>query len=124
MSPTARGRYVEERVALRLQKQGYVVLDRNWRTRRCELDLVMTKNGVIHVIEVKYRRSAQWGGGWAAISTDKARRLYLGAQSWVWHHGYIDPDIRLWAAVVTGDLQRLEYDFRPVPVFDMIQFRP
>ena len=36
-----------------LQEQGFRILDRNWRTRWCELDIVAEQEGIVRIIEVK-----------------------------------------------------------------------
>ncbi len=41
-----------------LQRNGHVVLHRNYRVGRAEIDLVSSKNSALYLIEVKYRRCA------------------------------------------------------------------
>lgn len=49
----AKGRIAEAKGVSYLQKLGFIVIDRNFYTRFGELDIVATKNNVIHIIEVK-----------------------------------------------------------------------
>ena len=39
-----------------LLKRGYILLERNWNFRRCEVDLIMMFEGKIVLVEVKYRK--------------------------------------------------------------------
>ena len=50
-----------------LEQKGYVILDRNFRTRYGEVDLVAEDGEVLVFVEVKARRSLNYGSG---------RRLY------------------------------------------------
>ncbi len=44
-----------------LQKNGYRILDTNWRFQKAELDIVAVKDDILHVIEVKTRTSDYFG---------------------------------------------------------------
>ena len=69
-----------ERVAVRwLEDEGYVVLDRNWRCRAGELDVVVIRGGVVVFVEVKCRRSDAFGVPAAAVTPAKVERLRAAA---------------------------------------------
>jgi putative endonuclease len=73
-----------ERVACRyLVSQGLVLLDRNWRTREGELDVVARDGGDVVFIEVKTRRSTRYGLPAEAVVPAKARRVRLLARLWL-----------------------------------------
>ena len=44
-----------------LMQNGYNILHRNWRFGHDEIDIIATKNNLLHFVEVKYR-STNWGG--------------------------------------------------------------
>ena len=44
-----------------LQKNGYVILDRNWRFQKAEIDIIAQKATILAVIEVKTRSSLEFG---------------------------------------------------------------
>jgi uncharacterized protein (TIGR00252 family) len=102
------GQKAEEQTARYLQKLKMRILDRNWRNRWCEIDIVaQDKAGVIHFVEVKYRRSTYFGNGLEAITVDKARRLRLAALNWIRendHGGAYQIDV---ASVVGADIEYL-----------------
>jgi putative endonuclease len=68
-----------------LKRLGLVVVDRNWRCRYGELDIVvadMTTRTVVFV-EVKTRTSDQFGGLAQAVTVEKVRRLRRLAALWL-----------------------------------------
>ena len=81
------GAYGEDVAARWLEERGYVVLDRNWRTRGGELDVVLVRSGVVVFAEVKCRRSGSYGPPALAVTPLKAARLRSLAQAWLDAHG-------------------------------------
>lgn len=77
------GNEAEEAVANYLKRQGYKVVDRNWRTKWCEIDIVAKKDNCIYFVEVKYRGSSDQGSGYDYITRQKLRKMDLAARSWV-----------------------------------------
>jgi putative endonuclease len=65
----------EELAAGVLKKQGYKVLERNYRTPLGEIDLVARHRGVLVFIEVKTRRSSKYGSPQEAVHPAKQERL-------------------------------------------------
>jgi putative endonuclease len=65
---------------------GYVVLDRNWRVREGEIDLVVERDRTIVFCEVKTRRSDRFGLPVEAVTARKQQRLRLLAARWLGAH--------------------------------------
>jgi len=82
-STTETGRKAERAAAVYLEMRGYKILEQNWRRPRCEIDIVATKHKVAYLVEVKYRRDHEQGGGLEAITEAKLRQMRLGANIWV-----------------------------------------
>jgi uncharacterized protein (TIGR00252 family) len=83
MSTVSVGNAAEASVAEELVRQGFVILDRNWRTKWCEVDIIARKDNVAWFVEVKYRGSATFGDGLEYIGTQKLRHMQRAAELWV-----------------------------------------
>jgi putative endonuclease len=90
------GRRGEAAAARYLTRQlGWTILDRNWRCRDGELDLV-AYDGYRHIAcEVKTRSSVAYGAPVEAITTVKAARLRRLAGRWADAHGVCSASIRI-----------------------------
>jgi len=72
----------EEHACAHLQRQGLVVLERNFRTRWGELDVVACSPDVLVFCEVKTRRLNS-GHPWDALGPVKQRRVRRMAGEWL-----------------------------------------
>ena len=82
------GAFGEEITAQYLLARGDEILDRNWRIREGEIDLVsLGSDGVFHFIEVKTRSSLAFGHPFEAINREKAHRMQRLAMGWLATHG-------------------------------------
>jgi putative endonuclease len=86
----ALGAFGEASVARWYVARGAEVLDRNWRIRDGEIDLVVAERGAVVVVEVKTRRSTRFGTPAEAVTPTKAARLRRLAGAWLRAH----PDVR------------------------------
>lgn len=80
---TARGREAEERAARHLEKRGLKVVDRNFRVRGGELDLICRDGATLVFVEVRQRARADYGGAAASITAGKRRRIVLAARHYL-----------------------------------------
>ena len=78
------GKIGEIAAAEYLIKLGFTILDRNWRTKGGELDLIAkSPAGKVHFIEVKTRSSLAFGHPLEAIDRAKAHRLQKLSLAWL-----------------------------------------
>jgi putative endonuclease len=70
------------------------VLDRNWRCRTGEVDVVALRDGVVVFAEVKCRRSLAFGPPALAVTPLKAARLRVVAGEWLEAHGLSGSPVR------------------------------
>jgi len=101
------GAIAESRVQAYLESQGYVLVARNWRTKWCEIDIIVEKSGTLYFVEVKYRNNDKAGGSAAAMSAKKIRQMRFAADMYVSTQREQTPDIRLVAALVNGKTMHL-----------------
>jgi putative endonuclease len=81
---------------------GYAVLERNWRCREGELDLVAAAPSVLVFCEVKTRRSHAFGQPFEAVTAAKQRRIRGLAARWLAERGVRAPRLRFDVASVTA----------------------
>jgi len=70
-----------------LKAQGYSILNRNWRFRNWEVDIIANKGKFLHFIEVKTRTSAAYGKPEESISKSKMDNLLNAAEE----YQYLNP---------------------------------
>jgi ribonuclease HII len=98
------GNISETAAATYLVRHGHVIIERNWRTRWCEIDIVSKKGDTMYFTEVKHRKSSRQGDGLAAITATKQRQMTLAARMYVHlHEETKDYDLRLTAIATMGE---------------------
>ena len=63
--------------------KGHEIIERNWRTKFCEVDIISIKDEVVYFTEVKYREVDRWGGGVDAITESKEKQMRFAARFWM-----------------------------------------
>jgi putative endonuclease len=99
------GMHGERIAAAYLTDAGLRVLDRNWRCREGELDIVAREGDALVFCEVKTRRGTGFGHPVDAVTVVKQRRLRTLAQRWLAAHDEHARDLRF---DVVGVLVRAE----------------
>lgn len=77
------GHDAEKRAAEYLEKRGFQIVELNWKTRYCEIDIVAQKDRVMYFVEVKSRKSASFGTGLDYITPKKLKQMRFAAEMWV-----------------------------------------
>lgn len=75
----ARGRAAEQAALTAAESAGFSLVARNYRCRRGEIDLILTDQGVLVFVEVRYRSHPAFGDGAASITATKRRRIIAAA---------------------------------------------
>ena len=103
------GRMGEDLAAAFLAEAGLEVLERNWRCRQGEIDIVAADaDRTLVICEVKTRSGVRFGTPLEAITRQKAARLRRLAVSWVMARGVFFDQIRI---DVVGVLQTAPGEF-------------
>jgi putative endonuclease len=119
MSTVEAGRAAEQLAARWLEQHGFRILDRNWRTRWCELDIVAARDRLIHIVEVKYRRRTDFGTGFEYITPDKAARLRRAALMWLKAHGQASAAYQIDIMALSGSLKPENLAYLPNAIDDL-----
>jgi len=80
---TSTGARAELLAARYLQQQGLKLVERNYRSRYGEIDLVMHDGATLVFVEVRLRRHAGFGGAAASIDAGKQKRIIRTAQQYL-----------------------------------------
>jgi ribonuclease HII len=78
------------------------IIDRNWKTKYCEIDIISKCKDIIYFTEVKYRKKSDQGGGLAAITSKKLRQMKFAAEFYALSNNISDANLRLAAMSLSG----------------------
>ena len=98
---TTRGREAETKAAQYLQRAGLRLVERNFRVRGGEIDLICRDGKGLVFVEVRQRSRGDFGGAAASITTGKQRRIILAAQHYL--AGKPDCDCRFDCVLIDGE---------------------
>ncbi|MEL6635749.1 MAG: YraN family protein [Bacteroidota bacterium] len=82
------GKQGEQIAADYLRDQGYEILERNWRHRRAEIDLIVQSEGILVFVEVKTRRQNTWQSAERSVNAAKRDRLSNAASAYMAQVGH------------------------------------
>lgn len=91
----ALGDFGEELAAEHLRAAGMVVLERNYRCKFGEIDIVARDGSALVICEVKTRSGQAYGSPIEAITGRKAARLRRLAAHWLADHDVCPPSVRI-----------------------------
>lgn len=97
------GRAGEERAAAWYVDRGFEVVDRNWRCRHGEIDLVVRRGRLVVFVEVKTRRTSSFGNPFEAVTAAKRQRIRRLAAAWIAGAAERPGDVRFDVVGVLGD---------------------
>jgi putative endonuclease len=83
----AKGAAAEQLAADYLQRAGLSLIERNFRVRGGEIDLICRDGKTTVSVEVRLRSRGDFGGAAASITAAKQARLILAARHWLLRHG-------------------------------------
>lgn len=105
------GRHGEEYVAALLTERGFLLVARNARAGRYEIDIIATQDKLLVFCEVRTRRTEHFGMPAESVGSKKQESLRHGATRWIEEHpSYADYDVRFDVAGVTLE-PKFEVDY-------------
>ncbi len=107
MQTTDIGNKGEQIAAEALERLGYKVLERNWKTKWAEVDIVAKIDNIIYFVEVKYRGSSRQGDGLDYITAKKLHHMIRAAELWVAMNRW-DGEYQLLGASVDGTTEHVD----------------
>lgn len=97
------GKSGEDLACAELCRRGYVILERRYRTRYGEIDIIACVDRCVVFVEVKTRESGEFGGGEEAVTVVKQRRIVRMAIDYLTRRQLLDQPCRF--DVVTIDVK-------------------
>ena len=89
------GDTAETVAAKHLSSLGHKIIDRNWKTKYCEIDIISKRKEVLFFTEVKYRKKFDQGGGLAAITPKKLNQMKFAVELYASKNKLDNVDFRL-----------------------------
>ena len=96
-----KGAWGEDRAAEFLAREGYRILERNYRCSLGEMDIIAREGRTVVFVEVKTRSSERFGPPQAAIGPHKQRRMTAIALCYLKAHGLLGTTARFDVAAVS-----------------------
>jgi putative endonuclease len=103
-----RGALAEDAAAGFLTGRGFKLLERNYRCRFGEIDLIMRDGRMLVFVEVRYRRNNSFGGAVESITAGKREKLLRAARHYMAARKEF-PACRFDAVLLNGDTRELQW---------------
>jgi putative endonuclease len=99
------GAAAEEIAAAYLAAHGAKILERNYRRRLGELDVIAREGNTLLIVEVRTRSTSAYGGAAASVNVRKRRRIVRAAQQLLQQHGELGRLAVRFDVVVVSDVE-------------------
>lgn len=96
------GAEYEAAAAAWLETKGYRILERNYRTRLGEIDLIAEEGATLCFIEVKYRSGTGYGMPAEAVTPHKQQKILAVSRHYLTDHGCWERSIRYDVVEILG----------------------
>ena len=80
---TQKGNEGEEIARAHLLKMGYTILEKNWRHKHLEIDIIASINYTLVIVEVKLRANAFFGNPEEFVTISKQKKLIKAADFYI-----------------------------------------
>jgi putative endonuclease len=90
----ALGKTGEDLACRELERRGYAILERRWRLRGGEIDIIARHGDTVVFVEVKARDGSTFGEGSEAVTVRKQRRIVQLAVWYLARHRLVDVPCR------------------------------
>lgn len=113
------GKDGEEKASIFLKEKGYCILDRNFKRRGGEVDIVCEKSGIVVFVEVKRRKSDLFGKPFEAVDGKKRLHIAKSAKKWLYERKLLgNCDVRFDVVSIflkngIEEISHIEDAFRP-----------
>jgi putative endonuclease len=103
LARVAFGKHGEDLACRELETRGYVIVERRYRTKWGELDIVARDKEWLVFVEVKARQDASFGDPEEAVTLQKQRKLVWMATDYLARNGLLNVACRFDVVGINGD---------------------
>jgi putative endonuclease len=97
------GKWGEDVAATYLERQGYTIIERDWKSGHRDLDIIALDGDTVVFVEVKTRSNRMFTDPEMAVDYQKIRHLQQAANHYI-KYRHIDSDIRFDIITVVGTI--------------------
>lgn len=97
------GKKGEERAFVALKKNGYKIIEKNYRNPLGEIDIIAEEDGYLVFVEVKKRNTLKFGSPLGAVDGKKKRRIIRSAMYYLKDHKCFDKKVRFDVVGIDGN---------------------
>ncbi len=106
------GADAEQAAAHHLQQQGLTLIDRNYRFKGGEIDLILLQRQLLIFVEVRLRNNRHYGSGADSVTRSKQQRIANTARHYLQNHPrYQEHEIRFDVVAATATEGRYHFDW-------------
>ena len=80
------GKWGEQQARTYITEKSFFILSVNWKYSRYEIDIIASREGVLHFIEVKTRSNTRFGFPEESVDKQKMKRLMRAADHYLYLH--------------------------------------
>lgn len=103
MNSCEKGNKYELKSIEKLISENYIILEKNYRNRHGEIDIIAKKDSEIIFVEVKYRKNKNFGYGYEAVDKKKLLKIFNMAQTYIKEKNLISYRLRFDCMSYLGD---------------------
>jgi putative endonuclease len=104
------GHWGEDWAVAFLKLKQFEILERNWRYRQKEIDIIAKKDNVIHIVEVKTRSSTFFGAPEEAVNDTKSQNLTDAGEAYL-EEKNLDSELQFDIIAIVATPYRKELSF-------------
>jgi len=106
------GKLGEDIVSAKLQKNGFTILNRNYKKQFGEIDIIAGKNDLLIFVEVKMRKNPQFDLCYL-VSPSKQKKISLVAKEYIARYNHIQKVCRFDVALIEGSKENHKLTYIP-----------
>lgn len=93
----------ENQATLYLKKEGYKILEKNYKTYHGEIDIIAQKGDLLVFVEVKKRKNDQMGKPEEYVSLSKRKKIIFAAKNYTFYNDLVDANCRFDVISILGE---------------------